>query len=179
MRSEFLSDQVDLPVVHFPRDLLAEQQAVEHVVESSQLRHGLLLCDAGVVCRCGGVFILFKRVIERAESGAAHFCVGFQLIIVLEQGITQRIFLAVHGKGIKADIRELHGVIDVVGREFLGHFGDGHGSADARDHETGMFAPETIDKTLEKVVSARNSRATRRCCGWTAWSASMSRKSDP
>ena len=111
MRRQAVRDQVDLAVIHFPRNLLVKQQAVIYVVKLPQLGHRFFLGDACVIRGRRGVFVLCNRIGEGTESRPAYFGIRFQLVIVLEQGIAKRVFLPVHGERIKGDIRKLHRIV--------------------------------------------------------------------
>ena len=115
MRSQALGDDIDLPVVHFARDLLAKEQRVKHIVKPAQLRQGLFLGHAGVVGGSRCVFILFQGVRKRAEGSPADRRIRVGLIVVFKERIAERILFSVHGKGIKGDVRELHGVVHGIG----------------------------------------------------------------
>ena len=115
MRSQTLCDHVYLTIVHLPRHLLLEKQAVEDVVELAQLSHDLFLAYQGVIGCCRGVFVFLQSVIEVAESCPSHLCVFFILVIILKERVAHGIFLAACGKGLEVDVRQLQGIVNGIG----------------------------------------------------------------
>ena len=114
MRRQTFCDHVDLAVIHLSGHLLIEQQAVENVLVSAQLGHGLLLSHGRVICCSSSVLVFSERAVECPERSMADFGVLFVLIVVLEERISHRVFLPVDGEGFESYIRELQGVVDRI-----------------------------------------------------------------
>ena len=55
------------------------------------------------------------KVVIAAAGGAAHLGAGVVFVIVLKQGIAERILFSVDGKRIECDIRELHRIVYGIG----------------------------------------------------------------
>ena len=116
MRRELGCDEVYLAVVHLAGDLLSEQQAVEHRVESAQGRHRLFLLHLRVISGGGHVLVLAQLAVERLKRGAAHLGVRVVLVAVLVERVAERVLLAVGGEAREAHIGELCHVVYLLRR---------------------------------------------------------------
>ncbi len=115
MGGELFRDQVDLAVVQLLGHLLAEQEAVEHGIEAPEGGHGLLRLHLGVVGGRGHVLVLPYLSGKGGEGGAADLRIPLVLVIVLEEGVAQGIFLSPCLEGIELHVRQLGHIVDLVG----------------------------------------------------------------
>ena len=126
MRSQAGGDEIDLAVVQLTADLLREQQRIDDGIEAAQRGHGLFCLQLGIVSSCRYIFVLSDFCRKGGECTAADIDVFFVLVIILKQGVAERIFFSVYGERIKFHIGKLCHVVDLVrSREGLGQSGNG------------------------------------------------------
>ena len=116
MGGQLLHDEVDLAVVQTPVHLLPEEQIVKHGLVAPLIRDDLLSLHIGLIGGGGNVLVLPKLPVERLVRLPAHIGAGVVLVLVLIEGVAQRMLLAVRLEGRKLHVRQLGHVVDLIGR---------------------------------------------------------------
>ena len=116
MWSQLIHDQVDLAVIELPVDLLSKEQIIKYGVGAAEVRQHLICLDIRIICRSSHVLILSDLLGESGKSRPAHCGIRLVFVIVLKEGIAQRIFLAANCKRLEFHVCQLCGIVDLIGR---------------------------------------------------------------